>query len=114
MITAESLPVAHAGEDQASSEFAARSAHLESVLAGVQAAQAATQSSTEAQAPTQYWSIDHPEYDATSLAELITADNYKNDWLRAGDVVYIAEIRRHVLSDADLDSVARAVIASEA
>ena len=49
--------------------------------------------------------INRPEVDADSLTELIVG----NQWLRPGDAIYVAEIRRHILTDADLDVAARAV-----
>lgn len=82
MITANSTPAVHAGEEQSS-------------------AQAATQ---------QYWFTNHPEYDGKSVVELVVTNERSNFAMRAGDVVYVAEIRRHVLTDLDLDAAARAVI----
>ena len=57
-------------------------------------------------APALNFFINRPEVDADSLTELIVG----NQWLRPGDAVYVAEIRRHILTDADLDEAARAVI----
>lgn len=54
--------------------------------------------------------INRPEVDADSLTELIVG----NQWLRAGDAVYVADIRRHVLTEADLDEAVRAVIGGAA
>ena len=45
--------------------------------------------------------------------ETLNALVIENDWLRAGDIVYITETRRHTLTDADLDAAARAVIGGE-
>lgn len=50
---------------------------------------------------------ERAEQEAESLNRLVI----DNDWLRAGDIVYITETRRHTLTDADLDTAARAVIA---
>jgi len=47
-------------------------------------------------------------------AETLTQLVIDNDWLRAGDVVYITETRRHTLTDADLNAAARAVIGGAA
>ena len=57
-------------------------------------------------APALNFFVNRPEVDADSLTELIVG----NQWLRPGDAVFVAEIRRHVLTDADLDVAARAVI----
>lgn len=54
--------------------------------------------------------IAPPSPDANSMQDLVI----RNDWLRAGDVVYITETRRHTLTDADLNAAARAVIGGEA
>lgn len=80
MLTQSTIPEAHGSEVQAST------------VAGA----------------SQYWSTDHPEYDAKSLAEL--ASQQANQWLRPGDVVYVSEVRRHVLTEGDLNQAARAVI----
>lgn len=58
----------------------------------------------------QYWSTAHPEYDARSLPELAQ----QMQWLRPGDVVYVAEVRRHTLTEEDLNQAARAVIGGAA
>ena len=78
------------------------------------AAQTGEEQSSPGAAPAQHWFINRPESDATSLTDLVIGENRKNDWLRAGDVVYVAEIRRHILTDADLDTAARAVIGGAA
>lgn len=52
---------------------------------------------------------ERAEHEAATLNELAI----DNDWLRAGDIVYITETRRHTLTDADLNAAARAVIGSE-
>lgn len=64
-------------------------------------------SSPQAGAPVTSYSVLPIEPEAATLNELVIA----NDWLRAGDAVYITETRRHTLTDADLDTAARAVIA---
>lgn len=64
------------------------------------------QSSVAAAASFIAFSTMQPEPEAASLNELVIG----NDWLRAGDAVYITETRRHVLTDADLNAAARAVI----
>lgn len=46
------------------------------------------------------------DQEAETLSQLVI----DNDWLRAGDLVYITETRRHALTDADLDAAARSVI----
>lgn len=48
--------------------------------------------------------------EAATLNQLVI----DNDWLRAGDAVYVTETRRHTLTDADLDAAARSVIGGEA
>jgi hypothetical protein len=67
------------------------------------------QSSTARFAPVQGYSINHVETDAQTLVELVI----DNDWLRAGDVVYVITINRIVLTDSDLNAAARAVIGGE-
>lgn len=52
------------------------------------------------------YSVVQPEPEADSLNDLVIG----NDWLRAGDAVWITETRRHTLTDADLNAAARAVI----
>lgn len=64
------------------------------------------QSSPPAAAPVTSYSVLPIEPEAASLNELVI----KNDWLRAGDHVYVIEVRRHTLTDADLNAAARAVI----
>ncbi|OIJ42417.1 hypothetical protein [Massilia timonae] len=53
---------------------------------------------------------ERAESEAETLSQLVIG----NDWLRAGDVVYITETRRHTLTDADLNAAARAVIGGAA
>jgi len=64
------------------------------------------QSSPPAAAPAVTYSVEPHEPDAASLNDLVIG----NDWLRAGDIIYITETRRHTLTDADLNAAARAVI----
>lgn len=58
----------------------------------------------------QRWSITPPQHGAKSLADLAHA----RQWLRPGDVVYVIEARRKVLTEADLNAAARAVIGGAA
>ena len=83
MLAQTNLPAAHVGEDQTSSVVAAQ----------------------------QYWFTNFPEYDAKSVADLVLANERGGFAMRVGDAVYAAEIRRHVLTDADLDGAARIAIA---
>jgi len=55
-----------------------------------------------------------PREPGADEAQTLTKLVIENDWLRAGDVVYITETRRHTLTDADLDAAARTVIGGEA
>ena len=87
MLAQSNPPAVHAGEDQ---------------------------SSPAACAPAEYWFTTHPEYDAKSVAQLVAQNERGGFAMRAGDAVYVAEIRRHVLTDADLDAAARAVIGGAA
>jgi hypothetical protein len=64
------------------------------------------QSSTARFASVQGYSINQVESDAQTLVELVI----DNDWLRAGDVVYVTTTNRIVLIDSDLNAAARAVI----
>jgi len=54
-----------------------------------------------------------PRERAGCEAETLNQLVIENDWLRAGDIVYITETRRHTLTDADLNAAARAVIGGE-
>lgn len=66
-------------------------------------------SSPPATSPTTTWALEVRERgddEANTLSQLVI----ENDWLRAGDVVYITETRRHTLTDADLNAAARTVI----
>ncbi|MEH6434322.1 hypothetical protein [Massilia sp. DD77] len=79
MLAHEIQPAVHAGEDQ---------------------------SSIQPGRMPQFWSINPPEPEANSLAELAS----ENGWLRVGDVVYVTTSFRHTLTDADLNAAARALI----
>lgn len=68
------------------------------------------QSSAQPAVSAQVWTTNQPVPDAESLTQLVI----ENDWLRAGDVVYITETRRHTLTDSDLNAAARAVIGGAA
>jgi len=93
MLAEKTTPTSHAGEDQSSGagEFAARTSHWSNVQAGLS------------------YFINRPEVDAESLSQLIVG----NDWLRPGDIIHVAEIRRHILTDDDLNAAARAVIGAQ-
>lgn len=67
------------------------------------------QSSAARFAAVQGYSINQVESDAQTLVELVI----DNDWLRAGDVVYVTTTSRVVLTDSDLNAAARAVIGGE-
>lgn len=62
--------------------------------------------SPEAAAPIVTYSVNLPELEADSLNDLV----FDNEWLRPGDVVYVSEIRRHTLTESDLNAAARALI----
>ncbi|WP_306393414.1 hypothetical protein [Telluria beijingensis] len=64
------------------------------------------QSSSGAVPAIRQWSTEPPEPEARSLSELASAQQ----WLRPGDVVYTVDVRRHVLTESDLNAAARAVI----
>lgn len=91
MITANSTSAVHAGEEQSSCPASAAE------LAGsryfrfepVAAAPAATA------APVQCWSTNNEAFEAETLSSLIIT----NDWLRAGDIVYVGEQQTIALSD---------------
>lgn len=83
MLAQSNLPAVHAGEDQ---------------------------SSQPGCLPVMSYGTEPPErheHEAETLSQLVI----DNDWLRAGDIVYITETRRHALTDADMNTAARAVIA---
>ena len=67
------------------------------------------QSSPGAEAAIRQWSTEPPEPEAHSLSELASA----HQWLRPGDVVYTVDVRRHTLTESDLNAAARAVIGGE-
>jgi len=94
MLAQSNPPAVHAGEDQSSPEFAARSAHWDAARLGVD----------------QYWARRRPSCGVASLAELAEHE----ETLRAGDIVYITQVSRHVLTDDDLNAAARAVIGGAA
>jgi len=107
MLAEKNTPTSHAGEHQAASALAVRSAYVSSALAGVRADQASAELPAAARLS---FFINRPEVDAKSLSDLIIG----NTWLRSGDVVHIAEIRQHILTDSDLDAAARVVIGGAA
>lgn len=72
------------------------------------------QSSQAVGAPAQYWFTTHPEYEAKSVADLVVQNERDGFVMRPGDAVYVAEIRRHVLTEDDLNAAARAVIGGAA
>jgi hypothetical protein len=77
MLAEKLMPAAHAGEDQASR-------------------------SPEVSAAIQLWSTTNEDFDAETLSNLVIA----NDWLRAGDIVYVGEKKTISLSDLiDADDV---------
>jgi hypothetical protein len=108
MLSQEIAMPAHAGEDQSSGAFAARPAHHNNTLAGIAAARRQARRDT---AIAQAWSFKLPAIDNVTLTAAILQQPRT---VRAGDVVYVTEVRHHVVSDDDLDAAARAVIGSEA
>jgi len=90
MITPSNTPTAHAGEGQSSPGLAAHT----------------TGSASSQPGPDQYWARRRPSCGVTSLAELAK----KEQTLRAGDIVYITRVCRHVLTEGELNAAARAVI----
>ena len=78
MLADKFTPAAHAGEDQSSG------------AAG------------EAKAATECWSTTAEDFDSETLSNLIKA----NDWLRAGDIVYVGEKKAIALGDlVDADDI---------
>jgi hypothetical protein len=104
MITANSTLAAHAGEEQSSGAFAARLAHHNKTLAGIAAARREARPDTVI---ARAWSVKLPVIDNVTLTAVILQQKHK---VRAGDVVFVTEVRHHVLNDDDLDAAARAVI----
>lgn len=101
MITANSTPAAHAGEERSSDPFAKKRAHFANTHLGIIASRAQSQVAA-AQTPVPCWSTSpSPEdFDAESLSNLIIA----HDWLQAGHTVHVGEKGPVVLSkliDAD-------------
>jgi hypothetical protein len=95
MLAEKITPTSHAGEEQSSSTaggFAARSAHWGYVRTGLGTDAAAA---TASAAPVQCWSTVNEGFEAETLSNLIIA----NDWLRAGDIVYVGEKKAIKLSD---------------
>lgn len=108
MITEKVNPASHAGEDQVSDGFAARLAHHAKTMQGIQAArlEAVTDSVIS-----QAWSTRLPAIDNAPLTAVILRQSHKP---AVGDVVYVTEVRRHVVTNADLHAAARAVIGGAA
>jgi len=50
-----------------------------------------------------YWLTNFPDYDGKSAADLIGANARAGFPMRPGDSVYVAEIRRHVLTTSDFN-----------
>lgn len=67
------------------------------------------QASPRAEEAIRQWSTEPPEPEAHSLSELASA----HQWLRPGDVIYAVDVRRHTLTESDLNAAARAVIGGE-
>jgi len=104
MLAEKSTLASHAGEDQALPEFATRLAHHEKTMEGIRAARLeAVTDSVIAQA----WSTKLPVIDNAPLTAVILRQSRKP---AVGDVVYVTEVRRHVVTNADLNAAARAVI----
>ena len=108
MLAEKSTPAAHAGEDQSSPEFAARLAHHCKTMQGIQAARLeVVTDSVIAQA----WSTKLPAIDNAPLTAVILRQAHKP---AVGDVVYVTEVRRHVVTNDDLNAAAHAVIGGAA
>ena len=75
-----------------------------------QAGEACT--SPQGTAPTATYSVLRHDFEpeAGSINDLV----FDNDWLRPCDAVYVTEVRRHVLTDSDLNAAARALIGGTA
>ena len=67
------------------------------------------QASPGAEEAIRQWSTEPPEPEARTLPELANQEQ----WLRPGDVVYTVDVRRHILTESDLNAAARAVIGGE-
>lgn len=108
MLSEKFTPASHAVEDQSSLGFAARLAHHVKTMQGIQAArlEAVTDSVI-----TQAWSTKLPIIDNAPLTAVILRQSHKP---AVGDVVYVTEVRRHVVTNADLNAAARAVIGGAA
>jgi hypothetical protein len=106
MITANLNLAAHASEAPLP-EFAARLAHHNNTMAGIAAARREARPDT---AISRAWSFKLPAIDNITLTAAILQHPRT---VRAGDVVYVTEVRHHVVNDADLDAAARAVIGVE-
>jgi hypothetical protein len=107
MLSQEIAMPAHAGEEQSSGAFAARLAHHNKTLAGIAAARREARPDTVI---ARAWSVKLPVIDNVTLTAVILQ---QKDKPRRGDVVYVTEVRHHVLSDTDLDAAARAVIGGQ-
>jgi hypothetical protein len=106
MLSQQTIPAAHAGEEQSSGAFAARLAHHNNTMAGISAARRENRPDT---AISRAWSFKLPAIDNVTLTAAILQQPRT---VRAGDVVYVTEVRHHVVNDDDLDAAARAVIGS--
>jgi hypothetical protein len=105
MLAEKLMPTSHAGE-ALSPEFAARLAHHNNTMAGISAARRENRPDT---AISRAWSFKLPPIDNVPLTAAILR---QSQTVRAGDVVYVTEVRHHVVNDADLDAAARTVIGS--
>jgi hypothetical protein len=107
MLAEKLMPAAHAGE-ALPPEFAARLAHHNNTMRGIAAARREARPDT---AISRAWSFKLPAIDNVTLTAAILQQSRT---VRAGDVVYVTEVRHHVVNDDDLDAAARAVIESAA
>jgi hypothetical protein len=97
----------HAGEELSSGAFDARLAHHNNTLAGIAAARRENRPDTVI---ARAWSLKLPVIDNVTLTAAILQQKHK---VLAGDVIYVTEVRHHVLNDDDLDAAARMVIGAE-
>lgn len=107
MVPHENALVAHASGDQASADCATRLSHHKNTMSKISATRLTRPSDTVI---SRAWSAKVPALCNISLSDAILQQERKP---LAGDVVYVTEVRHHVLTDAELNAAAHVVIGAQ-
>jgi len=91
MLAEKITPTSHGAEDSPSSRDAATGEAVSRYFRSGPAVEAPA----AAAAPVQYWSTNDERFESETLSSLIIT----NDWLRAGDIVYVGDQQTIALSD---------------